>query len=171
MTNEHYPCKIVAVYPDHRTASAAVRALDEVSPDDIRVIELSPYATGTGRPVKPETGMSCDTATRESDAGGTAGTAANAAAAETTVATAAILFISAPVVAPLIVLGYGAMIGGEAAGAIRGHRLRENVLGDLVKDVLKAGYHVVVIHAANNEAQKQAAAVISATLPEQTTHN
>jgi hypothetical protein len=42
------------------------------------------------------------------------------------------------VVGPPIILGYGALIG-STAGAIRGLRLRENLLADLVKDALKAG--------------------------------
>jgi hypothetical protein len=171
MTNENCPCKVVAVYPDHQAATAAARALDDVTPDNIRVIELSPDVIGIGQPIKPETGVSCDTAARDSDACDTAGAAVSAAMADVIAATSILLFISAPVVAPLIVLGYGTMIGGVAAGSIRGLRLRANLLGDLLKDVLKAGYHVVIVHSTNEAAQQRVEVVIGKTMPEQVKHN
>ena len=139
MTSEHYPYEVAAVYPDGRTAAAAVDALNASTLDDIRVIELTPDAT--------------------------AGAATTGLAA----ATSPVLFVSAPVVGSMIVLGYGAVIG-RTSGAIRGLRLSRDLLAGLVKDVLKAGYYVVVLHAANNRAQRHAEAVINATLPVQTAY-
>jgi hypothetical protein len=72
------------------------------------------------------------------------------------------LFVSAPVVGSLMVLGYGALFGGMV-GAIRGLGLRENMLSGLVKDALKAGYHAIIIHAANKDAQRRVQDVISKT--------
>jgi len=167
MTGEYYPYKVAAVYPDGRTAAAAVQVLDAAAVDDVRVIELAPDAThiDIDSAIGPESGASRDTVTRYAAAGAVAGTAVGVAAAA-----GPALFISAPVVAPLIVLGYGAMIGG-AKEVIHGFRLSGNVLAALVKDVLKAGYYVVILHAANDKAQQHAKALIRATLPEQTAHN
>ena len=137
MTSEHYPYEVAAVYPDGRTAAAAVDALNASTLDDIRVIKLTPDAT--------------------------AGAATTGLAA----ATSPVLFVSAPVVGSMIVLGYGAVIG-RTSGAIRGLRLSRDLLAGLVQDVLKAGYYVVILHAANNRAQRHAEAVINATLPVQT---
>ena len=139
MTSEHYPYEVAAVYPDGRTAAAAVDALNASTLDDIRVIKLTPDAT--------------------------AGSATTGLAA----ATSPVLFVSAPVVGSMIVLGYGAVIG-RTSGAIRGLRLSRDLLAGLVKDVLKAGYYVVILHAANNRAQRHAEAVINATLPVQTAY-
>jgi hypothetical protein len=139
MTSEHYPCEVAAVYPDGRTAAAAVDALNASTLDDIRVIELTPDATA----IAATTGLAA--------------------------ATSPVLFVSAPVVGSMIVLGYGAVIG-RTSGAIRGLRLSRDLLAGLVKDVLKAGYYVVILHAANNRAQRHAEAVINATLPVQTAY-
>ncbi|MGB7930812.1 MAG: hypothetical protein WCH04_01070, partial [Gammaproteobacteria bacterium] len=76
-------------------------------------------------------------------------------------------FVSAPVVGPLMLLGYGAMIGGTV-GALRGLKLSENMLTGLVKDALKEDYHVVVIHAASEEGQQRVQDVINTTMPEDT---
>ena len=138
MVNEHYPNKVAAVYPDDRTAAAAVSALDAADLGEVRVIELSPDATGVERVIGQAT----------------AGLAA---------ATSPALYVSAPVAGSLIVLGYGAMIG-WATGAIRGIRLRENLLAGLLKEALKGGYYVVLLLAANGEAKRHAEDVISATL-------
>ncbi|MHB1214053.1 MAG: hypothetical protein ACYCY9_03605 [Thiobacillus sp.] len=74
--------------------------------------------------------------------------------------------MSAPVVAPLVVLGYAAVIGGTA-GAILGIKPREGMLAGMVKDALKAGFYVVIVHAANHAAQQRAEAVISQTMADQ----
>jgi hypothetical protein len=158
MKSAHFPCRVAAVYPDDRTASAARQALAKAALQDVRVIELAPDATNVDQAIEPQTGATRDTVTRDTAVRGAAGVAAAAAPA---------LFVSAPVVSALIVLGYGAMTGG-AAGAIRGLRLRESLLAGLVKDVLKAGCHVLIVHAASKAVLQRAEAVIGETLVEQT---
>lgn len=59
------------------------------------------------------------------------------------------------------------MIGG-AAGAIHGLKVREGVLCGLVQDALKAGYYVVLAHAANDGAQHRAEEIVGETGTEKT---
>jgi hypothetical protein len=166
MKREHFPYKIAAIYPDERSADAAMDAIDAAVTADIRVTELGPGSGDVDSAIEADTGAVRDAVTRDAAAGGAVG----AATAGATAAIAPALFISAPVVAPFIILGYGAVIG-ATAGAIHGLRLRDNLFSDMVKDALMAGYHVVVLHAANETARRQADSVIEATLPEQTTAN
>lgn len=78
--------------------------------------------------------------------------------------------MSAPVVGPLVVLGYGAIIG-AIPGAIRRLKLRKTMLATLVKDALNAGYYVVIVHAANAAAERRAQTVIDETMAEETAHS
>jgi hypothetical protein len=143
MTNEHIPYKVAAVYPDDRTAAAAMDALDAAMLHDVRMIELAPNTSGVDQVFGPA-------------AGGPA-------------ATPPALYVSAPVVDSLVVLGYGALIDG-AAGTIRGLRLQENLLVDLLRDALRAGFYVVLLLAANSESRRHAEVVISANLSGQAKH-
>lgn len=143
MTNEPLSYKVAAVFPDERTAAAAVDALDAATLDGVRVLELTPETSGIDQAVGP--------------------------AADGPAATSPALYVSAPVVGSLVILGYGALIDG-AAGTIRGLRLRESLLADLLKDALRAGSYVVLLLAANSEARRHAEAVISATLTDPAIH-
>ncbi len=167
MQTELYPNKIAAVYPDGPAAEAAAMALEAADLDNVSVLRLAPGDSLVDRTIEPETGAIRNTVIRDTISGGTAGTAAGAATAGALAVTAPALFVSAPVVAPLVILGYGALIG-ATAGAVRGLRLRETVLAGVVRDALEAGYYVIVVHAANAEAQRRAQAVVDDTVTEQT---
>jgi len=169
MKKEHYPHKVAAVYPGAAEAEAAVMALSAANIGDIEIVQLAPGTEDPDIGIEPETDATRDTVVKDTLAGAATGTVAGAAAAGATALFASSLFISAPVVAPLIALGYGTMIGG-IAGAIRGLRLREDMLASVVKDALKAGYHVVVVHVENDAIRDQVDDVLNATLSEETTH-
>ena len=131
------------------------------------MVLLEPGDSDADRALEPDPAETRDTVTSDAVTGGAAGTLAGAAAAGAAAVVAPTLFVSAPVVGALVVLGYGAMIGG-AAGAIHGLRLREGVLAGLVQDALKAGYYVVLVHAANDEAQRRAQGIVDETITEKT---
>lgn len=171
MKSGNYPYKVTAVYPDDATVETAARVLENANLGDVRIVRLEPGTNNEVDPgIEPDTEASRDALLRDTATGGAAGTAAGAAVAGATAVTAPTLFVSAPIVGPLIVLGYGALIGGTV-GAIRGLKLRENVLAALVKDSLKAGYHVIVIHAADRDAQRRAQEVVGDSVVETTAHN
>jgi hypothetical protein len=164
MKREDYPYKVAAVYPDAATAEAAVRALKISDLSDIRILLLDSGASEADLAIEPEPRATRDTIVKETVTGGAAGAGATGAAALATPA----LFVSASVIGPLVVLGYGAMIGGTM-GVIHGLRLRENLLAGLVKDTLKAGYHVVIVHAPSEETERRVRDIIQSTMAEQTT--
>lgn len=165
MKPEHFPHKLAAVYPDAQSAEAAMNAVTAAVTGDVRVIRIDPHSDNVDSAIEPEADAVRATVAREAVIGGVAGSAAGAATAGLAAAVVPALFISAPVVASLIVLGYGAVIG-TTIGAVHGLRLHDNLFADLVKDALKAGYYVLVLNAANESARRQAENVLDATLPE-----
>ena len=167
MQTEHYPHKIAAVYQDNTAAEAAAMALDAADLGDVTIVRLAPGDSAVDLAIEPETRGTRGTLVKDTLAGAAVGTAAGAVAGGAAALATPALFLSAPVVGPLVVLGYGAMIG-SAAGAIRGLRMRENLLASLVKDALDAGYHCIIVHAANEEAEHRAQEVIDATVTEET---
>lgn len=166
MQSVHYPYKVAAVYPDTETAVDAVNALDAAALGDVRVFRLAQDAADDlDLSVEPEPGETGETTGRDTAAGSGVGAVAAGAAAIAKPA----LFLSAPVIGPLIVLGYGALIGG-VAGAVHGLRLHEKRLADLVKDALQAGCHVVIVHAPDRETELRVRNAIGGTMAEKTVY-
>jgi hypothetical protein len=169
MQRQRYPYKAAAVYADAAGAEAAVEALEASDLDDIKVFHLDSGTSDPDEAIEPETQSTRDRLVKETAAGGVAGTGAGAVAAGAAALVTPALFVSAPVVGPLIVLGYGAMIGGTV-GAVHGLKLRENLLAGLVKDTLKAGYHVVLIHAPSEVVEHRVHEIIESTMAEDSFH-
>lgn len=169
MNSERYPYKIAAVYPDNAAAEAAVHDLNITGLGDVEVVRLEPGTNQADLAIEPEREQTRNTVVNDTVTGSVVGTAAGALLTGATALGAPALFVSAPVVGPLVMIGYGGMIGGTV-GAIRGLKLHENMLSGLVKDALKEGYHVVIIHAATEEGQQRVQDVINTTMPEDTAH-
>lgn len=167
MILEQYPYSVAAIYGDAASANVAVSMLEHSGLGDARITRLTPGQPGVDSAIEPESVGTHNTLTMDSLTGGIAGAGALMAGAVTALTPA--LFVSAPVVAPLIILGYGSLLG-VTAGAIRGVRLRELALAGLVKDALKAGYHVVLVHSANEQIRDRAQAVIDETMAENIAH-
>lgn len=167
MKTELYPHKIAAVYPDGVQAEVALHALQATGLDNVEVTSLAPGDGGVSHAVEPEMEETRNRIVQDTLYGSVAGGAAGAVTAGAIAAVLPSLFVSAPVVAPLVLLGYGATIGGTA-GAVLGLKPRETFVAGLVKDALKAGFHVVIVHAANVEARQRAEAVIAGTMAEKT---
>jgi hypothetical protein len=163
MKSEHYRYKVAAVYPDAMTAEAAVQALKTNDLGETRIFRLDPGAGDVDLAIEPEPTAARDEVVKGTVTGGASGVAAAAVTAGAAALATPALFVSAPVVGPLVVLGYGAMIGG-AAGAILGLSLPENMFADIVKDTLKAGYHVIIVHAAGKETRHRVHDVIGSTM-------
>ena len=167
MISETYPYKVAAVYPDEVSTEAAIHALSSSELGDVEIVRLAPGTGEVDLAIEPEPEETRNTVVQDTVTGSLAGTAAGAVLTGAASLGTPALFVSAPIVGPLMVLGYGAMIGGTV-GAIRGLKLRENMLFSLVKDSLKAGYHVIIVPAANEEAQLRVQDVISNTMAEET---
>jgi len=84
-------------------------------------------------------------------------------------ATSVTLFIASPLVAPLMLLGWGASIGGfigAAAGATAGEGNKEGWLSDLVGDAIANGHVVLVAETRTEQETTTARKVIHASVGE-----
>jgi hypothetical protein len=84
-------------------------------------------------------------------------------------ATSVTLFIASPLVAPLMLLGWGASIGaliGAAAGATAGDGNKEGWLSDLVGDAIANGHAVLVAETLTEQETTTAREVIQASVGE-----
>ncbi|MGD8618660.1 MAG: hypothetical protein PVH54_05665 [Gammaproteobacteria bacterium] len=166
MQTEHFPHKVAAVYHDGAAAETAVMALEAANPEQVSIVRLAPGDAAVYPRTEPGAGGALSRETVVS----AAETAAAAVEGNADTPATAALFVSVPVVGPLVVLGYGAIIG-STSGAIRGLRISETMLARLVRDVLDAGYYCIVVHAASGEAQRRTRAVIDATVTEEMAHS
>ncbi|MFP3873567.1 MAG: hypothetical protein ACLFQT_01440 [Thiohalophilus sp.] len=73
------------------------------------------------------------------------------------------LYVSAPVVAPLMVIGYAATIGG-LAGAVHGLHVKEDVLTSVVEDALHNGYPVLMVHTSDKSETEKAHELMQSTM-------
>ncbi|QKT02934.1 hypothetical protein HUS23_03475 [Ectothiorhodospiraceae bacterium 2226] len=150
---ENYPHKLAGLYETEQDAERAASALRAAGLADKQVQRLPQPGTRDDK-IEPESVGTRNRLMRDitagTVAGGAVGTAGAAAVAGTT-----LLFAAAPVLGPLVIAGYGAMLGG-VAGAVSGLRLREADLANLVNDATARGAHAVVVHA-RDEAERDLA--------------
>lgn len=73
------------------------------------------------------------------------------------------LYVSAPVVAPLMVIGYAATIGG-LAGAVHGLHVKEDVLTSVTEDALNNGYPVLMVHTSDKRETEKAHDLMASTM-------
>lgn len=165
MNTEHYPHKIAAIYLDESSTLAAKSSLEQANIGDIRVRRLDSKVLDPETGIEPEQEETRNRFIQDILVGGAIGTAAGTIGAGATAMLLPSLFVSAPVVAPLVVIGYGATLG-SGVGAIKSMKVREDMLAGLVEDALKENFHVLVVHAPDTETRKQAETVIEASMAE-----
>ncbi len=88
-------------------------------------------------------------------------------------ATSVTLFVASPVVAPLMLLGWGASIGGligVAAGATEGEGKKDGWLSDLVSDAIAQGHVVLVVETLTEQETTTARRVIQESVGECSDH-
>ena len=79
------------------------------------------------------------------------------------------LFVASPLIAPLVMMGWGASLGafvGAAAGADAGGERKEGWLSDLVRDAMANGQVVLVVQAKTEQETAMAREVIGAAVGE-----
>ena len=97
------------------------------------------------------------------------GTGIGALAQLALVAGSVTLFVASPLVAPLVMLGWGASLGalvGAAAGANTGVEHKDGWLSDLVRDAIANGQVVLVVQTRTAEETEIAREVIGAAVGE-----
>jgi hypothetical protein len=137
--------RIVGIYATRanaRSASAQIQNLG-IAPDQISLLE------GASTPVGTDSAYESDKVLNDLLRDGAIGTVVGSAAgAGVTIALAAVnltLFIASPILSALYLLGWGASLGG-LVGAVVGAESGKGDLPRLIKDALKAGHVVMVVH-------------------------
>jgi hypothetical protein len=152
---------LAAVYPDAAAANTAVMALNLSRLGEVRITQLAPGSGDIDLAIEAEPEQPW-----YRPAGAAPGDGPVAAQGVDRAGRAAsTLFISPAVVGPLIVLGYAAILAGKADTST-GFRLQDGMLDGLLRDVLMAGCHVVIVRTANHESQRRTQAVICETMAE-----
>ncbi len=101
--------------------------------------------------------------------GAAVGTGIGALSSVALAATSVSLFIASPLVAPLMLLGWGASLGGfigAAAGATEGEGHKEGWLSDLVGDAIANGHVVLVVETRGEQEAVIARTVMQASVGE-----
>jgi hypothetical protein len=167
MKTERYPHKIAAIYSDAEHAEGAVRALRQAELDGVEITRLAPDSHAPGSAVEPEQAETRNRFIVDMLVGGGIGTAAGAAGAGAMAIALPSVFVSVPVVGPLVVAGYGAILG-ATAGALKAFKVKEGLLADMVKDSLDKGFHVLIVHSHDAGTHERAERIVGETFAEDT---
>lgn len=167
MQTEVLPHKVAAIYLDAESAEMAIAALHEAGFDASAVLHLDSNSTDVQQAIEPEQTATRNHFIQDILVGSGIGTAIGAVGAGALAVVLPTLFVSAPVVGPLMVAGYGTTLG-ATAGAIKAFKVREGLLAGMVRDAIKQGFHVVLVHSADDETNARAEAIINSTLAKDT---
>ena len=170
MQSYDFKHELAGIYADREAAENAREAFLGAGFDASEVRLITPKqaaedADAVSRDIEPESGGTRDQILKDTAVGTLAGGGVGAAGAGAIGLMAPMLFAAAPVVAPLIVMGYGAAIGGMG-GAITGLHIEKTRLSTMVQDALKGGFFVVLVHGRDENAYRKAREVMEATVVE-----
>ncbi len=152
--------RIVGIYDSRASArSAGAQIVDlGLAPNQIRLLETATNAVGTD--YDGESDKVLDDLLHDGAIGTAVGTAAGAGVSIALAAANITLFIASPILSALYLLGWGASLGG-VVGAVVGAEGKKGDLPTLIKDALKAGQVVLVIHAHTDDEAARARHVVS----------
>lgn len=160
-----YPHKLAGIFPDTAALAQSEQLFREAgfSVEQVNSILADEPVRRQERKIESESGGVRDEFVRDISVGTGVGGVVGAAGAAGIGLGLPALFVSAPVVAPLMVLGYAATIGG-LAGAIHGLHIKEDVLTSVVEDALHQGYPVLMIHARDKQQAEKAHELMKSTM-------
>jgi hypothetical protein len=143
---DHLFHRVVGIYPDRETAETAHAQMVNLglAPRHISLLEGSSAQVGTNG--SADSNEVLDDLLRDGAIGTAVGTAAGAGVSFVLAAANLTLFIASPVLSALYLAGWGASLGG-LVGAVAGAQATKGDVPQLIKDALKAGHVVLVIHA------------------------
>lgn len=167
MQTEVFPHKVAAIYLNAERAESAMSALRDAGFDAPALLHLHSDSVDVQQAIEPEQAATRNHFIQDIVVGGGIGTVVGALSAGALAIAIPTIFISAPVVGPLMLAGYGTTLG-ATVGAIKAFKIREGLLSGMVSDAIKQGFHVVMVHSADAETQARAEAVINATMVAET---
>lgn len=151
---ERYAYKLAGIYANRAAAEQALQHVVASGIDRAQVRCAWPDDQYVDRKVEPETVASRNHMVRNTILGTVAGGIVGLIATVVIALFTPALFASAPIWGPLIVTGYGAVIG-LIVGALTGLRMREGRLATaIVDEVNRGGYAVIVQARDSREAQR-----------------
>jgi len=151
---EHYPRKLAAIYPDSDSTEVAKYNLRYAGLGDVRFVHLHAGSPHVGRAIDPEHTETRNHFIRDIPIGATAMGLPS-------------LFVSAPVIEPLMAAGYSATLG-VTAGAIKGFKIKEGLLAGMVQDAIRKGFHVLIVHSPDDATHARAERAVANALAEDT---
>lgn len=151
---ETYRHHISGFFPERAEAE---NALSELASRGLPRERLQLFDTHSLPPATGQQGESNETLTNvlvDGSIGTAVGTGIGALAQLALVAANVSLFIASPLVAPLVMLGWGASLGGvigAAAGAEKDVAKKEGWLSDLIRDAIESGQFVLVVESRSEQ--------------------
>jgi len=136
---EDYLHRVVGLYPTGAQADSAVAKLLQGGLAIENLTVLEPRRDGTQPQIAADDEDILKEVLREGAIGTAIGTFAGAAGSVALAAVNISLFIASPVLAPLVMLGWGASLGG-LVGAVAGAQSSKGGVSDLIRDALASGH-------------------------------
>jgi hypothetical protein len=163
MNDYRFDYKLAAIFRNADDADAAKKRFLDAGFQAEQLMTLAPNHPSPDSQIEPEADATRDELIKDTLVGTGVGGAAGGVAAAGIAAWAPALFVPAPIVGPLVALGYGAMIGG-IGGAVTGLRLEKTKLASMIKDALKDGWHVLLVHVEDTTEFRRAESLLNETL-------
>lgn len=160
-----YLHKVAGIYSNSNIAGTARDRLIERGFATEQIILLQPDDPSADVKIEPDGDAVLKEVVKDGVLGGTIGGGVGALGAVGLMAANVSLFLAAPLIAPLAIIGWGVGVG-AMAGASTGSGLKEGRFADIVKTALNNGKYVLIAHAATDDQTKIAQEVLSATVSE-----
>ncbi len=137
--------KIVGIFTTLQDTHAARNFLIErgIAPAHINLI--TPDDTMIDKKIEPDGDGVAKEVVKDAIIGGAIGGGIGAAGAVAIAATSITLFVASPLIAPLALIGWGAMVGAVAGGG-KGAGMREDRFADMIKGVTNVSKFVLIVH-------------------------
>lgn len=159
--------RVVGVYDTYAEAQSAHAQLlaHGLSADQLKTLRPGLAGAGAGAEGQADSDDVLKELARDGAIGTAVGTLAGAAGTVAIAAANLSLFVASPVLATLVMLGWGASLGG-VVGAVVGAQTRTGDVSDLVKDALARGHVVLVAHTKSEAQTARAREIIGSSMVE-----
>jgi len=160
---DKYLHRVLGVYATRAGAESVFTRLIQVGVPAEKVRILEPGGGGADQEADSDDVLK--EMLREGAIGTGVGTLAGAAGSIALAAANISLFIASPVLGTLVMLGWGASLGG-IVGAAAGAQSNKGTVSDLIKDALANGHVVLVAHTATEQQTTDAQQIIGESIGE-----
>lgn len=162
---EQFKHKVCGIYPDQAAAHQAQEKLRSSGYPEQQIRLINPHDPDPGIKLEPEGRETVKEVAKDAGIGAAAGGGLGVVGSAAMGAAEVALFITHPVLATLMIAGYGATIAG-LVGAATGIRIKETDFVGIAEDALKKGHWVLIALAKDTEEEKTAHDLIAETAAE-----